>query len=72
MKEVDIHKMAGDIVDKFDDVLVQHEIKVPSEEDDQRDEGDDLGLYGMTYWGLVDEVEDMLRGLVAQVKAAKE
>lgn len=58
-----IHDLAGRIVDKFDDLLVAKEIRVPSPEDDERDP-DETGLYGSDYWGLFDYVENELRNLV--------
>ena len=49
--------IAAEILDMFDDVLTAHGIKVPSEEDDQRGEGNDAAIYGMVYWKLLDDVE---------------
>lgn len=42
------HDIAAGIVDKFEDVLVENNISVPSPDDDDRSDEDKLGLYGLT------------------------
>ena len=55
---------AARIVALFEDLLIKNEISVPSPEDYERDPEDDLGLYGSTYYDLLDEVEDILREII--------
>lgn len=54
------HDLATEIVDMFDDMLVAHGIKVPSPEDDDREEDNEAALYGSTYSDLMDNVEALL------------
>lgn len=54
------HDTAAQIVELFDDVLCEHDIHVPSPEDDEQDPDDDEGLYGSTYSELLDDVENVL------------
>lgn len=54
------HDEAMLIVELFEGVLSEHDICVPSPEDDDRDEDDMVGLYGSTYSDLLDSVEDKL------------
>lgn len=49
--------IAAKIVERFDDVLSSYDISVPSPEDDDRDEDNMVGLYGSTYYDLLDEIE---------------
>lgn len=51
---------AARIVEMFENILVGHEISIPSPEDDERDPDDDLGLYGSVYSYLLDSVENAL------------
>lgn len=48
------------IIEMFEDILIQHNIKIPSPEDDDREPDNDVGLYGSTYSDLLDNVEDKL------------
>lgn len=59
---------AADIVEFIEDVLISHNIKVPSSEDDERDPEDDLGFYGTTYSNILDEVEGMLINILKRAK----
>lgn len=59
------HDEAMQIIEMFENVLSEHNIKVPSPEDDER-EPDDVGLYGSTYSDLLDEVEAKLLDLLAR------
>ena len=54
------HDEAMLIVELFEDILTQHNIKVPSPEDDEREPDNDAALYGSTYSDLLDSVEDKL------------
>ena len=47
-------------IEMFEDILIQHNIKIPSPEDDDREPDNDVGLYGSTYSDLLDNVEDKL------------
>lgn len=51
---------AADILEKFEDVLISNGICVPSPEDDERDKEDMVGLYGSTYYDLLDIVEQKI------------
>lgn len=64
------HDEAARIVELFEDVLCAHNMKVPSPEDDQRDEDNAAALYGSTYSDLLDEVEDVLLELLISRKNA--
>ena len=55
---------AARIVDMFEDILCENEIKVPSPDDDQRDPDNDASLYGQTYSDLLDTVEERLIDLL--------
>lgn len=56
---------AMQIIELFEDVLSEYNIKVPSPEDDEREPDNDAGLYGSTYGDLLDGVEGRLIGLLA-------
>lgn len=45
------------IMEQFEAVLSKYDICVPSDEDDEREEDDMIGLYGSTYSDLIDVVE---------------
>ncbi len=62
----------ADILEMFDDVLVDNGIKVPSPEDDEREESNDAALYGSVYYDLYDRVKDTLLDIVKKVKAGEE
>lgn len=59
MKKVYTHDEAARIVEAFEDVLIKNNIRVPSPEDDEREEYD-CGLYGTVFADLMDYVEDIL------------
>jgi hypothetical protein len=54
------HDEAMLIVEMFENILTQYNIKVPSPEDDEREPDNDASLYGSTYSDLLDGVEDKL------------
>jgi hypothetical protein len=64
-------KIAADIVEMFDDLLTAHGIKVPSEEDDERGADNDVALYGMVYWNLLDDVERIVADAANRAKTEK-
>lgn len=66
------HDIAAGIVDKFEDVLVENNISVPSPDDDDRSDEDKLGLYGLTYHRLVEDVEAELVELIAKARNSNE
>ena len=63
MKKIFTRDEASQIVEMFEYVLAFYNIKVPSQEDDER-EPDDIGLYGSTYSFLLDNVESRLIDLL--------
>lgn len=62
----------ADILDMFDDVLVDNGIKVPSPEDDDREEDNEAALYGSVYWTLFERLENALTDITEKVKAGEE
>lgn len=62
----------ADILDMFDDMLVDNGIKVPSPEDDEREEDNEAALYGSVYWTLFERLENALLDIVEKVKAGEE
>lgn len=61
------HDEAARLIDMFEDVLETNNIRVPSPEDDERDE-DGYGLYGSTYSDLLDSIEEELINLLEKNK----
>ena len=66
------HDEATRIVECFDEILCRYEIRVPSPEDDEREEDNDAGLYGSTYGEILDEVENTLISLLSRAKQGEE
>ena len=62
------HDEAAMIVEMFEKVLDKYNISVPSDEDDERDEDNMVGLYGSTYSDLLDDVENALIALLSNHK----
>lgn len=54
------HDEAARIVDLFESLLDKYNIRIPSPEDDERDEDNEAKLYGSVYSDLLDSVEDEL------------
>ena len=67
-----IRNETADILDMFDDMLTENGIKVPSPEDDERGEDNDVALYGSVYYELFDRLEDALVEIIERVKAGEE
>lgn len=63
---------AGLIVEKFEDILSQYDIHVPSPEDDERDKDNMVGLYGSVYGDLLDSIEEQIRLIVSRIKAGEQ
>ena len=58
------HDEAALIVDVFESILDECNIKIPSPEDDEREPDNDAKLYGSVYSRVLDEVEDMIYELL--------
>lgn len=54
------HDEAMQIVDLFESLLDRYNIRIPSPEDEERDEDNEAKLYGSVYSELLDSVEDKL------------
>ena len=67
-KHIYTHDEASRIVEYFEDILVENEISIPSPEDDDRDEDDNLGLYGSVYSDLLDCIEEKLIDILSRAK----
>lgn len=59
-KEIYTHDEAARIIDLFESILAEHDIKIPSPEDDEREADNDAVFYGSVYSDLLDEVEYIL------------
>ena len=58
----DVRWLANRIVELFDDLLIEKGIDVPCEDKRETESnGNELGLYGMEYWNLVNDIESLLR-----------
>ena len=66
-KVIYTHDMAANIVDMFENVLDKYNIKVPSPEDDEREEDNDAKLYGSVYSDLLDSVENYIGEIIEEV-----
>ena len=69
---INTHDEATRIVECFDEILCRYGIRVPSPEDDEREEGNDVALYGSTYGEILDEVENTLISLLSRAKQGEE
>ena len=67
MANINTHEKATYIVDMFENILDKYNIKVPSPEDDEREEGNDAKLYGSVYSDLLDSVENFLVNTINEV-----
>ena len=67
-KTIYTHDEATRIIAMFEDILEKHNICVPSQEDDEREEENMVGLYGSTYSELLDEVEEKLIEIINDCK----
>lgn len=54
-------KKAIQITEMFDEFLIENGIRLPSGEDEERDPDNEAALYGMIFWNLVSDVEELLR-----------
>ena len=69
---INTHDEATRIVECFDEILCRYGIRVPSPEDDEREEENDVALYGSTYGEILDEVEDTLISLLSRAKRGED
>jgi hypothetical protein len=67
-----IRNETANILEIFDNVLVENGIIVPSSEDDDRGEDNEAALYGSVYWTLFERLENALFDIVKKVKAGEE
>lgn len=68
MLKIYLRSHALAIVELFEQVLDQHNITVPSEEDEQKDADNNARLYGMVYAKLEDDVVNLLYNLAKMRK----
>ena len=70
MRKIYVRNFASDILDEFDEFLASKDITIPcadeSEEGDRYadDPNNAAALYGSEYYGLLDQVEETVMGLV--------
>lgn len=60
MEKIYTHNVAAQIMDQFENLLEEHDITVPSPEDDERGEDNNARLYGTVYGDLMEDVERLL------------
>ena len=58
------HDEAMQILELFEHILEEHDVTIPSPEDNDREEDNTARLYGSVYSDLLDEVEDRLISLL--------
>ena len=68
MEKVKVRPTAACICELFEDILEKHNITIPDEDDDQKEEGNCARLYGMTYAELEDTVTSILMVFAETVK----
>lgn len=66
------HDEATNILEAFENLLVDNNIILPSPEDDDREEDNEAALYGSTYSDLLDVVEAILVDMVLRIKSGAE
>ena len=71
MNAIYLRDEAALIIEKFELILSQYNIHVPSPQDGERDDENMIGLYGSTYFDLLDSIEDQLYSLLNQHKNGK-
>ena len=72
MKPIYIEDEAAAIVELFDDLLVDNGIKVPSPDDDDRDEDNESALYGETYYMLTEKIGERIFKIIDRAKNGAE
>ena len=67
--EEDYHDLftetAADVMDVFENILAEHDIKLPSE--DRQGEENEAMIFGETYYNMESEVEDLIYKCVKQI-----
>lgn len=66
--QVYTHDVAAQIIEEMENLLIERDIRIPSPEDDEREEGD-TGLYGSVYSDLLDNIEDILVKMLSGTNA---
>ena len=61
-KPVYTREVARDIIEKFENLLEENNIYIPDE--DREGDEDEAAIYGMTFAGLLEEVEDAIGELL--------
>lgn len=69
MNKIYTHDEAARILDMFEEVLSRYDIRVPSPEDDEREEDNMVGLYGTVYSELLDDIEFRLCHIIEEIQA---
>ena len=64
------HDEAAAILEQFEKVLDQYGIRVPSPEDDEREDDNGACLYGSVYSDLLDDVEDLLLDMLKRYRSS--
>lgn len=64
MTDIYTHDEAARIIEMFESILSEHDVHIPSPEDEDRETDNMAGLYGSTYGDLLDEVECTLIDLL--------
>lgn len=72
MANIYTRDVAADIVEVFEDTLMDAGIKVPSPEDDERDPDNCACLYGSVYYDILDKIENMLIDLLFENESAND
>lgn len=67
-KELQVRKFAVVICGLFEDLLNEHDITIPS--NDREGEEDEGRIFGDIYYGLEDEITEILAGLCLEIKAS--
>lgn len=67
MREIKLRPYANEICELFEDLLDEHGITIPDEDDYQKEEDNCARLYGMTYVELEDNVVAILRKFASEI-----
>ena len=66
------HDEAAKIIEAFEDILAEHDICIPSPEDDERGPENMTGLYGSVYSELLDHIEELLIDITNACKSGSD
>lgn len=67
MREIKLRPYANEICELFEDLLDEHDVTIPDEDDYQKEEDNCARLYGMTYAKLEDNVAAILRKFTSEI-----